>query len=294
MSKLTHGLLERHGEAKMDGIWVGIVTDNQDQDGRYMVKVKLPDLHNSMKGDHEQFQTDWCRIANLMGGDRQGGFYSLPAIGDEVLVAFFHGQLSHPVVLGAVWSDVAAGAKQNTDQEHPQHRPIYDDVHACGNDVCSAQETCGPVTQQNLQGFHKSKKNDLRVFRSRAGHQLIFNDNETEARVVVHTAKGHKLVMVDPKQGENRYLELSDHDGQSIKMDTKEGVIKITAREKILLEAKTLVHIEATGGNVETKSSELTKMGSKNFEITADQKGALKATSGNLTLNGQQVHLNCN
>jgi uncharacterized protein involved in type VI secretion and phage assembly len=290
----------------MEGLWIGIVTDNQDEKGTYRVKVKLPALDNSMKDDHDHYVTDWCRIATLMGGDHQGGFFYKPQLGDEVVVAFFHGQISHPVILGALWSDVAAGAEQNTNQEHPQHRPIYDDYHACGSESCGATKTCGPVTEKNLQGMHEAKKNDLRVFRSRAGHQLIFNDNEKESRVVVHTAKGHKLVMVDPKQGDgggDQYLLLADHAddpdgkgehaGQSILMDTKNGVMTLTAQKQIILKTKELIKLDCED-KIQTISKGNTDMTvKKSLTVTVSETTVID-TKKQMDLKGQPLHLNVN
>ncbi|MCK9485695.1 MAG: VgrG-related protein [Dehalococcoidia bacterium] len=75
---------------------VGTVTNNNDPDGAGRVKVKLP----RMDSEHE---SGWVRVATP-GGGKSRGFQMLPAVGDEVLVGFEHGDPARPFVLGGLWS----------------------------------------------------------------------------------------------------------------------------------------------------------------------------------------------
>ena len=45
---------------------------------------------------------DWQTLLRLDRADR--GFYSLPEIGDEVLVTFENGDIAHPVIVGSLWN----------------------------------------------------------------------------------------------------------------------------------------------------------------------------------------------
>ena len=93
------------------GVAVGIVTDNKDPDGLGRVKVKLPWLADDA-------ESGWARMATPMAGKERGAFY-LPEVDDEVLVAFEHGELDNPYVLGALWNgpdpppDTNADGKNN-------------------------------------------------------------------------------------------------------------------------------------------------------------------------------------
>jgi uncharacterized protein involved in type VI secretion and phage assembly len=49
-----------------------------------------------------------------MAGANKGAYF-LPEIGDEVLVAFEHGDLSSPVVLGSLWNGKAPPPEKNID-----------------------------------------------------------------------------------------------------------------------------------------------------------------------------------
>jgi phage baseplate assembly protein V len=81
------------------GVVIGRVTNNKDEDGLGRVKVSFPWLP-------EDNETDWVRIAVLMAGHERGAYF-LPEVGDEVLVAFEHGDPAHPYMLGALWNGQA-------------------------------------------------------------------------------------------------------------------------------------------------------------------------------------------
>lgn len=51
----------------------------------------------------DQVESGWARCAAPMAGDGTGLFL-LPEIGDEVLVAFEHGDLAKPIVLSSLWN----------------------------------------------------------------------------------------------------------------------------------------------------------------------------------------------
>lgn len=81
---------------RIPGVVVGVVTNNQDPNGLGRVKVKFPWLSDS----EESF---WARLATPMAGKGRG-FYFLPEVEDEVLIAFEHGDARFPYVLGALWN----------------------------------------------------------------------------------------------------------------------------------------------------------------------------------------------
>jgi len=78
------------------GVAIALVTNNKDPDGLGRVKVRLPWLS-------DQAESDWARVATPMAGPSRG-LYFLPEVGDEVLVAFEHGDVRRPYVLGALWN----------------------------------------------------------------------------------------------------------------------------------------------------------------------------------------------
>jgi uncharacterized protein involved in type VI secretion and phage assembly len=80
----------------INGVVIGLVTNVNDPDKNGRIKVRFPWLDDN----HE---TDWIRIATLMGGNGRGSFF-MPEVNDEVLVAFDHGDARFPYVIGFFWN----------------------------------------------------------------------------------------------------------------------------------------------------------------------------------------------
>ena len=87
---------QRHAANRLYGVVIGVVTNNQDPEGLGRVKVQFPWLS-------EADESNWARIAAPMAG-KERGMYFLPEVNDEVLVAFEHGDVRFPYVLGALWN----------------------------------------------------------------------------------------------------------------------------------------------------------------------------------------------
>lgn len=93
--------------ARVGGVVVGLVTNNQDAEGLGRVKVKFPWL-----GDEDE--SNWARVAAPMAGGGRG-LYFLPEVGDEVLVAFEQGDVRFPYVVGSLWNGKDAPPASNDD-----------------------------------------------------------------------------------------------------------------------------------------------------------------------------------
>ncbi len=175
---------------------VGIVTDNEDPDELGRVKVKFPTLT-------EDHNSNWARVVS-MGAGNSRGFDCLPEIDDEVLVAFEHGDIHRPYILGGVWN--GEDAPPNTVSKNVQDGKVR-----------------------------------LRTIQTRTGHKIQFveEDQDEKAGVYVETKGGHKLQMNDSEQfmelvtKEGHRLCLSDKD-KSIVMDSK-GTIDIKAAGNITI-----------------------------------------------------------
>ena len=97
---------------KLSGVVIAMVTNNQDPDGLGRVKLNFPWLA-------EDQESDWARVLTPMAGQDRG-LYFLHEVEDEVLVAFEHGDLRRPIVLGGLWNGVDTTPEANDDGENNQ------------------------------------------------------------------------------------------------------------------------------------------------------------------------------
>lgn len=116
---------ERAQELRHEAV-VGVVVDNKDPDKLARVKVKFPTLS-------DDDSSHWAPISSLGAGKDRGWFF-LPEIDDEVLVMFAHGDLSRPVVVGALWNGVDAPPDSNGGNNERRmlvsrsgHKVVFDD-----------------------------------------------------------------------------------------------------------------------------------------------------------------------
>lgn len=96
--KLLQGAEEtaRTSEASIFGVEVALVTNVNDPQKEGRVKVCLPRLPGKP-------ETGWVRLSQPAAGPGRG-IYWLPMVGDEVLVGFERGSVSHPYVIGCLWN----------------------------------------------------------------------------------------------------------------------------------------------------------------------------------------------
>ena len=141
------------GRAPMGGnIVSGVVTDNQDPEGMGRVKIKYPWLTE----DHTSY---WARIATPMAGAGRG-IHFLPEVDDEVLVAFEHGDIRRPHVIGSTWNG--------------KDQPVEHNNKSVGG---------GKVNRRQI--------------RSRVGHTLLLDDTGGKGGVHISTAGGHFIHIDD-------------------------------------------------------------------------------------------------
>lgn len=172
---------------------VGIITNNNDPDKLGRVKVKFPTLTE----DHE---SNWARVVGVGAGVNRG-FDCLPEVNDEVLVAFEHGDIHRPYVIGGVWNGTDAPPTVVTDS-------------VVGGKV------------------------RLRTFKTRVGHQLQFVEEDKGAvkkGVYLNTIDGHNLRLDDT----TKFAELETTGGHKFRADDDSKVISLTSTGDITVKTGT-------------------------------------------------------
>ncbi|HEV7761701.1 MAG TPA: phage baseplate assembly protein V [Acidimicrobiales bacterium] len=107
MDVFSHLMAPGDADSRYFGVAFAVVTNNKDPDGLGRVKVKLPWMADAA-------ESDWARVVTPMAGAARG-FYFLPEVDDEVLVAFEHGNPESPYVLGALWNGKDKPPESNAD-----------------------------------------------------------------------------------------------------------------------------------------------------------------------------------
>ena len=190
--------------SKIYGVVIGIVTNNKDPDKLGRVKVKFPWLAD----DVESF---WARPAYPMNG-KERGFWWIPEVEDEVLIAFEHGDPNRPYLLGGLYNGV---------DKPPKTHDVTSTFAGTGYDH-------GAYSNSD-RDFNDDGKNDLRFIRSRSGHMFIFDDKD----------QTEKITLTD-KTGERRIEIFTDKKKVVITSAGTDGDIELIAERKIWLRCKQL------------------------------------------------------
>jgi phage protein D len=220
-------------------IVIGIVTDNNDPNKQGRVKVKYPWLTE----DHTSF---WVRQAAPMGG-KDRGFYFLPEIDDEVLIAFEHGDINRPYVVGALWNgkdtviegnDVAVVSKQvvrRTIKTRIGHTVLLDDTDGTG--------------QMSLT--------------TKAGNVVCLNDKDKN--IYAETTAGHKFTLDD----QNSNIVIVDKTGNNkMTIDSNSNSITIECVGDFKVNATGKVSITGTAGIALDTPAQLTAQGQTGVTVT--------------------------
>jgi uncharacterized protein involved in type VI secretion and phage assembly len=133
--------------------------------------------------------SDWCRVAQLYAGNGYGSCF-VPEKGDEVLVAFVHGDMRFPIVLGGLYNGVDK-----------------------------------PPTA-------RTQGRDQKLIRTKHGHQLLFDDQGSQAAVRVTSAAGH-VVELDDK---GNAIRIQAAAGASVSISA-DGGITLSSKAEVTLSA---------------------------------------------------------
>ncbi len=252
-------------------IVVGVVTDNNDPDNLARVKVKFPWLTE----EHESF---WSRIAVPMSGPDRGMLF-LPEVGDEVLVAFEHGDIRRSYIIGCLW---------NGKDKPPKTRK---DDYASSKAVNGGKTTRRWIRTRMghiLEFFDDCDGKIGATLRTNEGYRIQLRENDQRIEIIT---KNKHMMLLDDKNDVIRVVDKTD--GNHIKISTSDNSIlveakgDITVRSKqgnITLDAMQKVVITAKQGIEATTPQQVKIEGTAGFSIKTAASGSVEAT--NLDLKG--------
>jgi len=188
------------------GIAEAVVVDNEDPLGEGRVRVTYPWLNASM-------QTEWCRVCQLYAGNGFGSFF-VPEKDTEVLVAFVHGDMYEPIVLGGLYNGVDSapakrekppGPNQKMIRTQGQHEVLLDDTDS---------SKCIQITSSGKQ-------------------LLVLNDADKLIRIT--TGQGQTIIL---DQSGNS-VTINTNGGQSVTLDGQ-GSVTISGPTEVKVQASTV------------------------------------------------------
>jgi uncharacterized protein involved in type VI secretion and phage assembly len=196
----------------INGVAAGIVIDNEDIKKLGRVKLKFPWLSD----DNE---SNWARVATLMSGAERGSFF-LPEVGDEVLVAFDHGNIDCPYVIGMLWNSAAVPPQDNGDGE---------------NNIRTFKSRSG----HQLTFDDTADKTKLELV-SGGLHTILLDDASSGPIVEITSAGGNSIKMDD-----NAKTITIESGGNSILIDATANAVSIESAVQLSIKA-TSIEIEGS------------------------------------------------
>lgn len=219
------------------GVTIGVVTDIKDPDKKNRVKVRLINRTDSTQ------ETDFIRVMTPAAG-KEFGFFALPEVGDEVLVAFLDGDYAAPYVLGSLWNPQSPAPAKVEDGKNEvrlmksktAHKlELNDGQDAPGITLITAQETKLAMDDkaQTAELTDKDGKNYLKIDISGGTVTL-----EAKTKLVIKCGKA--ALELDGSSG-----EIAIKTSGNIKVDGQQ--VDVSGKSAVNMKASGQLNLEASG-----------------------------------------------
>jgi phage protein D len=210
-NSLLGALQDGKAAAGIPGVVVGIVTNNNDPERQGRVKLKFPWLDDGQ-------ESHWARVATP-GAGKDRGFFALPEVEDEVLVAFEQGDISRPYVVGGLWN-----GKDSPPAEVVQGGKVQTRI---------LKTRIGHVIELQDDG---SGGNGFITLKTKDGHTITASD--TERKLTIVSKGGNEIVISDTE----RSISISSKG--SIQLEGPGGKLAIT-ESGVELSSKSMLKVQA-------------------------------------------------
>ena len=239
---------------------IGQVTNNNDPKKWSRVKVKFPTLT-------EEHESHWARVVAIGAGPDRG-FDCLPEINDEVLVAFEHGDIHRPLVLGGIWNGKDAPPEVVTESVVSKKVRL---------------RTFKTRTGHTLQFVEEDKGNSKKGVYTDTVYKHKIHCNDTEKHINIKTGGDHYALLDD----KNKKIEIKTSGGHKILMDDSGKKIDMISTGDINVKSGTSgksKNINIDGGtiNITGTTKILLKVGANTIEIS----------NSGITIKGMKIDAN--
>lgn len=242
------------------GLVIALVTNTKDPKNWGRVKVKYPWMADDM-------ESDWARVVSA-GAGPNAGVCLIPEVNDEVIVAFEHGDINRPYVLGGVWNG----------------------KDAMPTAVSGAAEGERPLirTWRSRKGHHITMYDDDKKkveHGTTNGHKLVFDD--TNKLITISSTGGHQVTIDD----QSKKIEIKSSGGHTITLDDN--------GRKVIVKSAGDVQVESTANMTIKSGANLDIQATGNLNIKANGVGQVESngpmtvkTAAIMTVQGSLVKIN--
>ena len=240
---VTAQMMGRDPVQRWTGVVSAIVTDTEDSEKQGRVKVTYPWLNPDEA-------SGWARWAAPAAG-AESGIYAMPAIDEEVLVAFEHGDFNWPIIIGRLWNG----------------------KHAIPPDAADA-----PAGEEST----------VHVWQTHTGHKLVMREDSGNERAELITSAGHMLQLDDANKRVllettgGHILELEDN-GKNIKLKNSGGALLEMDGNTGHVTLKTSGNITIKGMKIELNATDTIDI--KGMFVNVSAKGPLNLKGAVVNLN---------
>jgi Rhs element Vgr protein len=151
---------------RMSGVVSARVVDHNDPRGMGRIQIKYDWMDDA--------RTAWARMTTPSAGGGRG-FMFMPEVGDEVLVAFEHGDAERPFIIGALWNGVDSAPRQG----------FWD------GEVLQAVGGAGAQVAADIA------RNDIKRIVTKSGNRIELVDVGGKESIVIATPGGQMIQLID-------------------------------------------------------------------------------------------------
>jgi uncharacterized protein involved in type VI secretion and phage assembly len=239
-------------QAEVNGVVVGVVTNADDKDNLGRVKVKFPWLPKDNKG--VAIESSWARVSAPMAG-KDRGFMFMPAVSDEVLIAFEHGDPNTPYILGGLWNS----------------------------------KSTPPLTKDQAT---KTGKTQQHMIKTQAGHVMIFDDKDGEEQIIIRDKSTKNEIIITTKDKSifiNAEKDIKLTAGGKIIFKATDDILLDGKNFKVKTEADVIIEgvnakVKASA-NIKLEGVKIEGQGSAGVTWAAAGVGKIEITSAKTSIN---------
>ncbi len=219
------------------GIVTGIVKENWNSDHPGKVRVEL------FFGQSGMNVTGWIPVMTPYAG-KDFGYYSLPEVGTEVVVAFTMGDRNSPVVIGSLWSSANPLPKNTADKDNTIKRFLTKG----GNEI----SVCEVKDKEKIE-IKTAKKTGILI--DEENGKITVHDGDNKNQFVIDSKGGTVTIQADKKiifKAGNQDMLVLDGSGKKVTVDS--GSVDIKAQNAVNIKGQNIT-VDGTALALKGKSS---------------------------------------